>query len=249
MPAAGFLTGSSCQQALALTLRRRLPNLRANQASIRAMAQGQIALPGQPAQHAAASSGTPEPCRRRAATTPPHPSLAPCLVSYPSRVYSHHASVPAPLPACLQTWSISTAQAQARGLQGAAVTLSTKSWTSAACRPGSYVLATTGSVCTSGALAAVSGRQQSVGAQWVLEGGPGGAFYIRPKVGAGAGGVDGGKPLWGCEGICACMREAARSILFTHMWAAAPIRLTGSLLPIIIVHMIIVNLSQRVSAE
>lgn len=106
----GFLTGSSCQQALALTLRRRLPNLRAN-----------------------------------------------------------------------QTWSISTAQAQARGLQGAAVTLSTKSWTSAACRPGSYVLATTGSVCTSGALAAVSGRQQSVGAQWVLEGGPGGAFYIRPK--------------------------------------------------------------------
>ncbi|KAL4439879.1 hypothetical protein ABPG75_002880 [Micractinium tetrahymenae] len=106
----GFLTGSSCQQALALTLRLRLPSLAAD-----------------------------------------------------------------------QSWSIKPAQAGVTTIEGAPVLLSTLPWAAAACRPTFYSLGYTSSSCTGGTLGAVSSRQQPVNGQWVLESGPGGAFYIRPK--------------------------------------------------------------------
>lgn len=106
----GFLTGSSCQQPLALTLRRRLPSLAGN-----------------------------------------------------------------------QSWSIKPAQGGTGSIEGVPILLGTLPWAAASCRPTSYSLGYTGASCAGGALGAVSSRQQPAGARWVLEGGPGGAFFIRPK--------------------------------------------------------------------
>ncbi|KAL4439878.1 hypothetical protein ABPG75_002879 [Micractinium tetrahymenae] len=94
--------------------------------------------------------------------------------------------LPRNLPACLpavrqQTWSLRTGQARLKSIEGSPLTLSTTAWAAATCRPNPYALGYTSSSCTGGELGAVSSRQQPANAQWVLENGPGGAFYIRPK--------------------------------------------------------------------